>query len=218
VNDYFESAPITRESLGRVRALRQRVMADGNRWREITEGAIEVASARWDRYPGRSLRPAHIQALLASYHASALEFRWAGTTTKLPGGIELREVRLSAGTQFRAEWEEQDLTVAMHTVRIGRRNIGLKIESAPLVNFNYHALARRLDRGRDRTEEALLRDMKAISDHPDLIQKLAANSRFSIPTPISDGHWHGTVEAFTVKDDPADKGQDYMVAAVRTWY
>jgi hypothetical protein len=218
MSDFFEPTHISKESLGRVRALRQRVLADSDRWKEITDAAIAAAGARWDRYPGRSLRPAHIQALLASFHAANSDFRLIGSTRKLQGGIELMEIRVAAGTQFRAEWQEHDLTIAMHTVKIGRRNIGLKIESAPLINFNFHAMARRLDRGRDRTEDALLRDVAvSVKAHHDL-RPLAEKSRFTIPTPLSDGHWYGTMEPFTVKDQPDDVGRDYMVAAVRTWY
>lgn len=116
------------------------------------------------------------------------------------------ETRLCVSWMINDRWSDPDareqgitlckFTLAVHRGRLARH-------WAPLVNVSLHALGRRLERGHERSHEALTRDLVVLADAGDDGERVNT----------SDGFWLGSM----VNANNTNTGGVIRIRNVRTW-
>jgi len=192
--------------IGLARAFRSRVKAVDV---EMDVALVPITAplrARLKRHP--NLRAEMIAGFSRSYRMTIPATYRIGSIEGARHGREfaMRETRLSASWITDDAWDadhrEQGLSICRFTLAVqdGR----LRQVWTPVVSISLHALARRFERGRDRSSAAVLADMERLASPAD-----EADER----VPTADGHWIGDV--ITAGDGGA--GRTLRLRSIRTW-
>jgi hypothetical protein len=158
---------VSAEFRGLARVFRAEVRAVDMRFEAALAALLQPLRERLKRHP--RLREEQVKiAALAYRRETPGEFR-LGALTIIPdrGHFMVQETRLIA-TWFNATaWGDDDarepgVALVTYTVRLERG--WLRVGWVPLAIISGHALARRLERGRDRARAALVADLALLAD------------------------------------------------------
>jgi hypothetical protein len=190
--------PVPFEFVGLARQLWRKVEAEDRVCAEGLDRVEAILLRRLTRKP--SLRPEHVVEIERIWRAMPHRFRFGPTEYQPPRKrLHIRELRLISHISRAKSWapespSEPGLGVFLITCEVSKRG-GYTFGSVPFATISLHALARRFQRGRDRSEAAVLRDIndlvKAMSTHGPW-----ADCRFT----VGSGEWRG-VRATTAQHD-----------------
>jgi hypothetical protein len=109
---------------------------------------------------------------------------------KVEGSAErfkLVEIRATPAKMHMAGWEEDELAIGIRLTEIEFKHRVLDIKRRPLGDACLHALARRYQRGEDRADSAVLKDLWEPA--PAFPQAAATGGDFRVPA--GEGFWIG---------------------------
>jgi hypothetical protein len=147
------------------------------------------------RYPQRKLRDGDLRNFARQWKTTPDRFRLIFQTRLDVRGCagRIAEVRLQTAKLSFPEWnesvEEPSITITMHCLKVPLKGRNPAI-SRCVATISLHALARRFQRGKDKSHEAICEDFLAlflanIADY----ETFPTDENFSIPT--ADGAWLG---------------------------
>jgi hypothetical protein len=176
------------EFIGRARALRRRVAAE----HEAFEAAAERMVAPLRPRPGFRPVPRHVlmRALLTAFRRRLRAGRLALSAEFAGGGLTLTDLRLAPAGVSSDAWAEDEPAVAIVAYRLCIRPPAFSETGALVCTVGLHALARRYERGADRTDDAVIADLGCLARLlPDALRR---GGEFDISAP--GGRWIGAVD------------------------
>jgi hypothetical protein len=196
--------------VGLARSLWYRLRAEHERVRPERDRLIRTFQAH---AANRQLTGKVINRLLAQW-ADLPGLGRLGLEIEQPagGGLRLTELRCIPSRMTLEGWNEPELAIGLDALRIvyvPRREIAVKRD--PLGDVCHHAVARRYERCRDRSDDAVLRDVAAlVGDADRYLAAVGDGGDFAIPTP-SGGTWIG--ERMSYMNRPFLSVRTYVQAA-----
>jgi hypothetical protein len=202
------------EFLGKARDIRRRVAREDTEYDRTVDALIAPVQDRLRRYPQRSLRQEMLIAFIQDWRfMPCRDWRLCLDAKLSKGRASLIEYRLVAGQMRRPDdpnWVgmEEDLAAIKVEVLVNRSSV--KIASKATATFSLHAIARRVQRGLDASDEALMHDfLVAAALDPDT---LPGAGGYKVTTHPDGSGWRGR----TVRQKGPD-GVSRRVLSVRTW-
>ena len=131
------------------------------------EALLEPVHYRLKRFPERKLRPEMLAAVVQGWrYMDARNFRLDLTAKLDRTRAMLTERRLVAGRMRRPgdpNWRGAEDDVAVNAISLLVVGNDAKLHTSTLCTFSLHALARRIQRGVDSDDAALLFDMDVVA-------------------------------------------------------
>ena len=180
------------EYLGLARALRWRVQASDDFVNPIIDAALRPLRERLRRHPGRPLREGDLIDARRTWRSTPAYGR-IGQSIDITDRHKpaFRELRISAVRFSTALWDGGDadeLAVSLIFARMERGK--LVVHPAILGACSLHGLARRIERARDRSDEAVFADLSQLAfAYPQMVDD--ASDKFVLS--VSDGQWAGSL-------------------------
>jgi hypothetical protein len=175
--------------IGKARLLRGRIASAHRAW---LDGAVDLAAPLM---PRDNFTPTFTQQSLsvtAARWKSLPEWgRLGSSVAREPDRLLISETRLASFTVTMAEWDDPELSVAVTLSALDMRlpaafSTCIRVIAA----VGLHGIARRFERGSDRSERAVLRDFMPISAAwPDAVR---SGRDFDVPA-LGGGRWIGAV-------------------------
>jgi hypothetical protein len=201
--DGLERQPVSAEARGRARLFRAEVAQVDDQMQRALAVVLEPVRERLKRKP--SIREESVLETIRQYRElTPARFRIGEITgARDRRAFALRDTRLTTSWLIDHGWNEpeREKGVSICKFILGCRHGRLIQEWVPLVAISPHALARRIERGADRSHAALFVDLAV----------LASAEGEEVPTPASAGRWLGS--AVVAQND----GQPVKLANIRTW-
>jgi hypothetical protein len=182
------SGVVPREYVGLARALWLHVQAEHQVVKPAQEQLIALLEELKPRrgFRQRKVLPT-LRVVAAKWRALPATARLAFKVTGSGDRFSLAEVRVIPSKMRMADWDESELALALRLTEIECRRRKLSIKRRPLGDACLHALARRYQRGEDRSDDSVLEDMWALADA--FPQQAPAGGDFRVAT--RDGYWVG---------------------------
>ncbi len=208
---------VPREYMGLARQFYRDAAADFDASDIAFQGIFKPTLDRLSRYPTRKLRDSEFRRLADAWQAMPDKFRLAFIAVIDQRGRagKIAEFRLGTAKLHNPGW---DKGVTEPTLMVGATILQVPLHRGKLMQcytratISLHALARRMQRGVDRSQQAILNDMKALV-HADLnnAEKYPEDEEFRIPA--GNGAWLGV----TAPVDDVEDGKTTMQFVVRTF-
>jgi hypothetical protein len=176
------------EFVGLARQLWQRVAAEARIVNPAQRRLIETLEGLKPR-PGfrqRPLRPT-LRAVLDGWRALPSTARLAFKLRQEGDDFELVEIRATPAKMRMADWVESELALGIRLTEVRFQRRVLDIKRRPLGDACLHALARRYQRGADRSDAAILSDLMALAE----AFPAAAPAGGDFRVPVGHGFWKG---------------------------
>jgi hypothetical protein len=183
-------ARIPLEFIGQARALRQRIDRENERYEKAAERLIKPfrPADRWHPMP----RVAMLEELGQRWRGLPAVGRLRATASCNSGKLSITEMRVEPSRLKIAAWQDElgepAVSIILRMISISPPRFSDRTRTAAI--FGLHALARRHERGANRTAQAVLEDMKALGLAYHTVLK--AEDEFAIPAP-GGGRWIGSV-------------------------
>lgn len=203
--------PIGAEFWGKARDFRRRVLAEDIAFGQALDVMVKPIVERLRRYPDRALRPGTLTQLIQDWRFTEhRDFR-----IDLDAKLErkralLTERRVVSGQMTRYGWTGYDDDIAVNAFGILVDRSEVQLRSKTLCTFSLHSIARRLQRGRDGSDEALLYDLSLVANIDET--KLDAPGGFKVRTDSEGGGWRGRSVMHS-----SNGAEPVRILSVRTW-
>jgi hypothetical protein len=188
---------------GQARLYRDRVKAEDLTFERASRTIAAALRERLKRHP--RLRHEQVAGTLRTWRSLPSTFRLGNLTTNLSRDeFEIAEPRLTGSVLLDTAWDGDGVEpgVAVMRYRLALAGGKLKPHWQAIALVSLHALARRIERGEDRSHEALTADLALLLDADPEVGEV----------PASDGFWIGTVRAMRGRDGKS------RIRSVRTWH
>jgi hypothetical protein len=197
---------IPMEFVGLARAFWRKVEADDKACGKVLDQVEAVLTARLRKKP--SLRPEHVIAVERLWATMPSGFALSAPVAAHPRKrLHLSQFRLTAHLSRCKDWAEDEIehgvSLTVVTCETTKRG-GYRINLEPVVTVCLHALARRFQRGRDRSEAAVLTDLSELGRG--FVEQEPGSGTICVPG----GQWRGGVSRTEVS------GQDGEVVSTST--
>jgi hypothetical protein len=157
---------VPREHLGRARELRNRVLAEDARVVPVLLGVAEPLLRRLVRHP--ALRREHVAGAVRDWQVRMPGRYRIGAVSVSRGKVfAISEKRLSAHTLRVRGWDGEEPGVSIIQFGLCVLDGALKPIRATMALASLHSIARRIERGHERSEDAVLRDLARLADPTD---------------------------------------------------
>jgi hypothetical protein len=203
--------PIGAEYWGKARDFRRRVEREDADYIATLNGLLAPIEQRLKRYPGRKLRPEMLTAFVQDWRfMPCRDFRLDLEAQLERTRCALVERRCVAGTmKLDPAWENEEPDIAVIEMAALVDGNRFKMRSKMTCAFSLHAIARRLQRGSDTADAAVLHDMNVVA----LVDRTKlSGGGFKVVTDEYGGGWRGRVVRVTDND-----GKPLPVLSIRTW-
>jgi hypothetical protein len=185
------SAPpgiVPREFIGLARQLWQRVDAEA---RIVNPAQLRLIQTLEELEPRRGFRQRKVLPTLRSVTArwrhlpsfARLAFKVTGSTER----FKLVEIRATPAKMHMIGWSEDELAIGIRLTEISFKRRVLDIKRKPLGDACLHSLARRYQRGVDRSDAAVLADLWELAQA--FPEQALTGGDFRVAT--RDGYWIG---------------------------
>lgn len=159
---YTSPLPISTEARGLARDLLRRIKMENKAFGHFFHDTTAPLKVRLMKMPHRSPRPETLMTLATSWQTAGPQTFRISFEMNLRGSRgTVAECRLCAGSTQEPEWQNAEPGTAITRIRVRSDRHGVVVDQTPLVMISLHALARRFQRGRLRTD-ADVRDDLAI--------------------------------------------------------
>jgi hypothetical protein len=196
------------EFVGRARELRRR-LGDSACYRDAVDALVAPIVARWRKYPTRSPHPDILTAAARDWRervpaAGRLELAIALRRKSL----QVRELRAVTGSLKLEAWgpDSSEPGIAVCAIDFLAKAEHVHLDTTILAIASLHAVARRLQRGRDMADAAVMRDMHALA-----AAAPGGEAHDEVVVPASGGRWVGT------RAPVLRHGETILVLAIRTF-
>jgi hypothetical protein len=177
---------------------------------------LDPAFERLVRHPDRAMRDGQLRALAKAWEALASPFRVAfetGIDRRGRKGFITEVTACPASLEFVDEWNEQALSLLVFRFEAPATKLFAKPGDRRshamwmMATIGLHALARRYQRGGDRSHAAIVRDLSALTNaaHRDY----ATGKPFRIEA--GRGAWSGLVDGVTLTDHEESSTIQFVV-------
>jgi hypothetical protein len=172
------------EFIGQARVLLGRIGRAHDLWVEAAEQLTAPLSPRGDFRPQFTRQSL---ALLAARWRALPEWGRLRIVAKTDGArLQVLETRLIPFRCAKVDWDEFEPSVAVALSAVGMAlPAGFTVETRPIAVVGLHALARRYERGSDRSDSAVLRDLSVFGR---AWPEAALEPEFEIPA-LRGGQW-----------------------------
>lgn len=200
------SSRVPAEFLGQARALRTAIAAEDQAVGEMVtqlDGTIRDRVQRGNPIPRRDVLAGVArdwQRRLPQRGRLALEIDLA----KRGKSLSVREMRLSSSEYLDSTWRETERGLALLVIGLDCAPLRYEFVKHTLCHVSLHALARRLERGADVTEGAILQDMRALGEAHRALADRPNGAAFTVP--VMGGSWRGNVALMRTPRGSFDKG------------
>lgn len=211
---YVSGRSVPHEFVGLARQLWRRIEVEDVACIKVLDRIEDILVERLRRKP--TLRPEHVIDIERRWRAMPCEFRFFAPSYEHPKKLlRIREMRLSAHTAHASGWEagerEQGLSVCLVTCEVTKGG-AYTFSNQPLATVALHAVARRFQRGRDRSEAAVLADLFMLA---------AGLLNVERPDPgvvaIDGGEWRGLMAKTEIQNGDGEVLARHAGLAVRTF-
>jgi hypothetical protein len=140
------------------------------------------------------------------------------------GRLDLHAIRLTTMDTSAADWDNSEPGILLIRTRLSLDRKEVAVTPMPIASLGLHALARRYERGRDRSEAVLLNDLWSIvltitgvlPGRPDEERGASlSNGRHVWRGACPSGEWRGAIA--TVHVCNGDKTSDHVIPMIRTF-
>jgi hypothetical protein len=206
-----DAVPIGAEYWGKARAFRMRVVAEDAAFGRELDAWVKPIIERLKRHPNRPLRPGTLAALIEAWRFTEHRNFRIDLDAKLERKrASIVERRVVSGQMHREGWQGYEDDVGVNALGVLINGPDVQFRSKTLCNFSLHSIARRLQRGRDASDEALMFDMDLVAKIDQ--EKLDAPGGFKVRTDAEGGGWRGRTVMQSSSGAPPVR-----VLSIRTW-
>ena len=199
------------EYIGRARLLREAVASEDQSSGEMMQSFVDRVMARYHR--SKIPRVDTLVGIARAWqHDVPARGRLAIETAldKRKKTLVVHELRLTASIYQPQHWGVAERGLIVDGITLEVRPFMCRLDISTLVHLGLHALGRRLQRGVDASEAAVLGDIRVLAQAHHTIADRGEGADFSVP--VLGGSWRGSVERVLDRRIGYD-----MALAVRTF-